>query len=170
MERFTILKNKGELFKCQLNIEGAGIHETTVRLCLEFDDNKNMHFYGKLEKGGICTIEIPKLEELNKENGKLIIEVIADSMFFKLYECEVDFKNSVEVKMVHKETTVSKARTSSDKKIGLSGLVQERAPVEPEKKPEIAKNPYVQEKIEKPVEYTDKGTAFEEWLNKRKKK
>jgi len=122
MERFTILKNKGELFKCQLQVEGAEIEDTTVRLCLEFDDNKNMYFYGHLEEDGVCSIKIPPLENIEKEIGKLTIEVVADSTFFKLYECEVDFKHSVDVNMTHKETT---SRPAQKVKLA-SNIVQER--------------------------------------------
>ena len=158
MEKFTILKNKGELFKCSLDIEGAEIKDTSVRLCLEFDDNKNMHFYGKLAEDGVCEIEIPILD-IDKKTGKLTIEVIADSMFFKLYECEVDLKNSVEVKMTHKEATISKAFTPTEKKVGMSKLIQERNEKEPivvEKLPET----------EKKMGLPD----FNEYVNKKKKK
>ena len=156
MEKFTILKNKGELFKCHLDIEGAEIKDTTVRLCLEFDDNKNMHFYGKLEEGGVCEIEVPILD-IDKKTGKLTIEVIADSMFFKIYECEVDLKNSVEVKMTHKEATIAKAFTPAEKKIGMFKLVQERTEV---KTP--IKTPEPKEKLKGLLKY-------EEYMNKKRK-
>jgi hypothetical protein len=45
MNNITIHKNKGEVFKCQFKIDGAEIKDTIVRLCLEFDNNKNMFFY-----------------------------------------------------------------------------------------------------------------------------
>ena len=118
-----------------------------------------MQFYGKLEESGVCEIEIPVLD-IDKKTGKLTIEVVADSMFFKLYECEVDLKNSVEVKMTHKETTIAKAFTPTEKKVGMSKLIQERT------------NEKTEPIIEKTLE-PEKKTGlphFDEYMKKKKRK
>ncbi len=92
---------------------------TQVRLCLEFDHNKNLFFYGKLNKDGSCEISIPKLTELNDRQGRMAVEVIADSVFFRLYECDVELKNAVDIKM--KEDPNLREST----KISLKDITQE---------------------------------------------
>jgi len=119
-------------------------------MCLEFDDNKNLHFHGKVEKGGECTIEIPKLEEVGDKVGKLAIEVVADSVYFKIYECDVEIKNAVDIK-------IKEMASFKEKKVGISGLIQEKnKPVQPEIKIEPKQEPIVEEKKEesKPVKRT----------------
>ncbi len=112
MDKITIYKNKGETFECQFKIDGASIEDTTIRLCLEFSNNKNMFFYGTLKHDGNCSIDIPILKELHTQEGKMIIEAIADSTYFKLYEAEVDVKNSVEVSVVKKPNVTEKKVTN----------------------------------------------------------
>lgn len=99
MENYTLLKNKPETFNCQFKIDGAESADAIVRLCLEFDDNRNMFFYGELKEDGNCEINIPSLKDIKQNEGKLTIEVIADSTYFKVHEANVELKNSVEVKM-----------------------------------------------------------------------
>lgn len=113
METITIHKNKPEAFKCQLNIEGADIDQVSVRLLLEFEDNKNLLFYGKINEDGDCIIKIPKLKEIESKKGRLVVEAIADNTHFELYEAKVELKNSVEVKMV-KESVSAPIKESSD--------------------------------------------------------
>jgi hypothetical protein len=99
MEKYTLWKNKPETFKCQFNIDGADPAEAVVRLCLEFEDNKNLFFYGQLGEDGNCEIHMPSLKDTKQEHGKLVIEVIADSTYFKVHEAEVELKTSVDIKM-----------------------------------------------------------------------
>jgi len=112
MDKITIYKNKGETFECQFTIDGASIEDTTIRLCLEFSNNKNMFFYGTLKHDGNCSIDIPVLKELSNGQGKMVIEAIADSTYFRLYEADVEVKNSVEVSVVKKPSVVETKKTS----------------------------------------------------------
>lgn len=138
MEKYTLNKNKSEIFKCHFNIDGASADETMVRLCLEFDDNKNFFFYGKLDDQGVCEITVPTLKELNKKTGKLVIEAVADSTYFKVYEAQVEVKSSVDVKLVKTESTAKAEPTS---------VKLEQVTVDEEKaKPE---NPFVPKKTHK---------------------
>lgn len=120
MDNLIVYKNKGETFKCHFNIDGAEIKDTFVRLCLEFNNNKNMFFYGNLDKNGDCIIEIPKLKEVQEKDGKLAIEAIADSVYFKLYEANVELKNSVEVSI----TSPLPTKESTQPAIQLSDISQ----------------------------------------------
>ena len=152
MEKIIIHKNKGEVFECQFKIDGTSIDGTEVRLCLEFDTNKNMFFYGTLENNGTCSIDIPVLKELSNQNGKLFIEAIADSTYFRLYEADVEIKNSVEMSVLKKPKIKEGKKT-----IQLEQIAAKKKTKEPiiEEKVEVIEstNPYVvggKPKIEKP--------------------
>lgn len=110
MEKIVIHKNKGEVFDCQLKVDGASLKDTTVRLCLEFKDNKNLFFYGKVNENGNCHFDLPKLKDIENEGGKFIIEAIADSVYFRLYEAEFELKNSVEVNLIKNTKAVKEAK------------------------------------------------------------
>ena len=97
-DKFIIYKNKEEVFKCHLNIEGSSTDDAIVRLCLEVGD-RNLFFNGTIAESGECVIHIPRLKELKTGLGKLSVEAIADSTYFKLYESELELKNSVEIKL-----------------------------------------------------------------------
>lgn len=97
MDKITIHKNKDEVFKCKLNIEGSS--NAIVRLCLEFEDNKNLFFYGNLNTNGECVVNIPKLKEFETKSGKLFLEAVADDTYFRLYESAFELKNNVEIKV-----------------------------------------------------------------------
>lgn len=160
MEKNVIHKNKGELFKCNLKIDGAEIKDTVVRLCLEFSDNKNLFFYGKLNEDGSCTIPIPKLKEIESREGKMIVEAMADSMYFRLYESEVELRNAVEVNFskpeVMRETTI--------KLEGVGPIRQETPRLET--KPTKNEAPKVEARKEEP-DLSDGRARFKDFLKRR---
>lgn len=122
MDQLLIRKNKGESFKCQIDVDGVSMDEVNVRLCLEFDDNKNMFFNGNLEDGGKCMINIPPLNEVKSQKGKLRVEAIADATYFSLYECEFDLKPSVQVKMTesNKSSFLQRAQPINERTIRMT--------------------------------------------------
>jgi hypothetical protein len=154
MDKITIQKNKGEIFKCQFTVEGASMEDAVVRLCLEFDDNKNLFFYGRLKQNGECIVEIPKLKELDAKEGLLTVEAIVDSVYFKLYESPVEIKNPIEVTMVQ---TPKIKQTVPETSVKLEGFVRDKpkiAPIIPvieeqEEEPEKVVNPYVLSNLHK---------------------
>jgi len=87
-----------------------------------------MFFNGTLNDDGSCVIEIPRLKNVDEKKGKLTVEAIADSIYFKVYEAEVELKNSVEVTM--QTPTVKKAKPATS--VELEGFSQEPK-VEPKK-------------------------------------
>lgn len=179
MEKLVIYKNKGETFQCHFDVDGVNSKDVEVRLCLEFGDNKNLFFYGTISESGECDIQIPKLNELENKTGKLSVEAIADSTYFKLYECEISLKNSVDVKMKSTGKFFNqKESTIKETKIQLTGIekTEEKEHVyeEPiEEKPVV--NPFVVKKhapiIKENHKPTTKSktakTAFGEYLQKR---
>lgn len=122
MDKLTIHKSQGEIFKCQFKVEGASVKDTSIRLCLEFADNKNMFFYGQIEESGECVVEIPKLKEIEQQNGKLVVEAIVDSIYFKLYEADVELINPVEVSMVKSPITKKTAPQTVVKMEGITTI------------------------------------------------
>lgn len=172
MDKITIYKNKGETFECQFRIDGASIEETSVRLCLEFSNNKNMFFYGTLKHDGNCSIDIPVLKELGSQQGKMVIEAIADAMYFRLYEAEVEIKNSVEVSVV-KKPTVEAAKPKTNIKLeqitSLPKKVKKQPDPEPSEnegwEPAIVRQPY------QPIvkeEGESRLSKFEKYLEKKR--
>jgi hypothetical protein len=154
MEKLTIYKNKGETFRCHFNIEGASPKDTTVRLCLEFDNNTNLFFYGSLNEDGGCVIEIPRLKNLEEKRGKLTVEAIADSIYFKVYEADIELRNSVEVTM--QQPTVKKAKPATN--VELEGILQDPKPT-PAKK----EQPHIFEKKEEEEPATTPGWRKMPW-------
>lgn len=183
MNNIIVHKNKGEVFKCQFKIDGAEIKDTIVRLCLEFDNNKNMFFYGDLHENGECVIEIPELRELKEKEGKLTVEAIADSVYFKLYEANVEFKNSVEVSMDSPTTKQSTPKME----VKMEGLTQEVKPkkvIKEQVKPKIKEQEktddwaplkketktYEKEEVEEAAQEAsdNKLKSFQDYLNLKK--
>lgn len=81
MQKFYTDKTK--LFECNIEVDGADLSETKARLILEFPNNRNLLFHGKVDKYGKCEVKIPALKEINEAEGKVILEVIADSTYFE---------------------------------------------------------------------------------------
>jgi hypothetical protein len=164
-EKMVIHKNKGETFQCHFKVEGAEIKDTIVRLCLEFEDNQNMFFYGKLEKDGACVVDIPKLKNVENTSGKLVVEVIADSIYFKVFESEVELKNSVEVKVteagfVAQEKTKIKLESIASQPKSFTINIKE--PIQEEtKEPVVELKEAVQESVaDKPAEKPKRKAKF----------
>ncbi len=136
MSSNIIYKNKVEVFKCSLDIDGATSGDIRVRLCLEFNDNKNMFFYGQMDKNGNCTVSIPKLTEMEDKQGKLRIEAIVDDTYFNLYECPVELKNSVQMKIKEGAGTFFNNSNSSGVRVQFEKLEKEDQLQEKKKEPE----------------------------------
>ena len=88
--------------------------------CIYKTDSENKPI---LDENGECIIEIPELRELKEKEGKLTVEAIADSVYFKLYEANAEFKNSVEVSMAKMPVT---QESVPKMEIKLEGLTQEK--------------------------------------------
>jgi len=167
MEKITLYKNKGEIFKCHFNIDGASYKETTIRLCLEFENNINFFFNGQLRENGDCTIEIPKLKNIESNKCKVVVEAVADSMYFKVYEAEAELKNSVEVTM--QKPAVS--NFSEKAKIQLEQITKEPSPktetVEVTAPEPDNHNPYIPKNLSEKTEKPSFKSKFQDYLDKK---
>lgn len=105
MSKLNFFKDKGGNFKCQVLIEGANIDESFVRLCLEFDNNINLYFNGKIGRDGMASIPVPALKFIDSSNGKATVEVVAEGTYFQAYErkFEVTTKLSVKVNEIEQQ-------------------------------------------------------------------
>lgn len=103
-----------------------------------------MFFYGKINKDGDCQIRIPKLAELPDRSGRMVIEAIADSTYFQLYECDVELKTSVEIKMESLNTS-NGAKPASKPEFERKLSITEIKKAEPvaELEPEVPLNPFI---------------------------
>lgn len=99
MNKLNFFKDKGGNFKCQVLIEGANIDESFARLCLEFDNNINLYFNGKIAKDGMVSIPIPALKFIDSSNGKATVEVVAEGTYFQAYERQFEVTTKLSVKV-----------------------------------------------------------------------
>lgn len=90
----TFYSDTEKLFQCKIEIEGASIDDAVARLVLDFGNNFAYLFTGKIDKSGKCKIKVPALKHVLKDEGKITLEVIADSMFFEPWESKFEVKKS----------------------------------------------------------------------------
>lgn len=124
--------DKPKLFECNVAVDGAALNETKVRLVLEFSDNKNLLFHGKLNERGKCEILIPALKGIEETEGNAILEVIAESTYFE------SWKDSFQVE---KEKKVTVEVYSDDKEVIKEDKTPKVTVVETEIKKEVAPQP-----------------------------
>lgn len=107
-------------FQCKIVIESEesaiSMDDAVARLVLDFGNNFCFLFQGKIDKSGKCKIKIPALKHSIKDEGKAILEVIADSMFFEPWESTFQVKKS-------KNVTVEKLEDDEMPKIKSRPLV-----------------------------------------------
>jgi len=87
-----------EKFQCSIDVEGASLSETEVRLVLE-SDKLNLLYEGSIDASGNCTIPVDKLKNILKEGteGVMRLEVIAEDTFFSPWEDEFEVKTNKRV-------------------------------------------------------------------------
>jgi hypothetical protein len=114
---YLLYRDKTELFSCDIMIEGANLSETQARLIVESDEWTLM-FEGEITKNGKCNIPINKLSILNEgAEGKIRLEVIADSSVFVPWEDNFKVKLSKKVSIKMNE---SRTKKKEIKKPGIS--------------------------------------------------
>ena len=98
---YSIYKDKAEDFKCQIELEGANLSDTTARLILETDE-WSVVFNGEIDRKGNCVIPLKKMSILNEGViGKIKLEVVADNSLFVPWsdDFKVKFSKKVTIKM-----------------------------------------------------------------------
>ena len=97
---YKIFLDKSKTFECDIQIEGASLNESEVRLYLEAE-NFLLTLKGKINSDGTVKIPIGKLKGILKENytGKIFLEVIAEDTRFTPWasQYKTDVSKKVEV-------------------------------------------------------------------------
>jgi len=105
MQKFYTDKTK--IFECNISVDGTSLKETKTRLLLQFPNNKNLLFHGKINESGKCEIVVPALKHIDECEGEAILEVIAESTYFESwrdkFELKTDKRVMVEVVESEKE-------------------------------------------------------------------
>lgn len=89
--------DKGKVFECQITVEGSSIGDTRARVIMEVG-NKSLIFNGKIDENGKCSFSIPALKDYNIHgDGKIIMEVIAETTLFEPFSDQIEIKESKKV-------------------------------------------------------------------------
>lgn len=128
---YTLYTDKVENFKCSIDLEGASLDDTKVRLVLE-NSKLNLLYEGEVDSSGNCTIPISKLKNVLKEGteGTMKLEVIAEDTYFSPWEDDfkvaTNKKVTVEVLSNSKDTIKeSKVKVKVDYKKPTKEVVKE---------------------------------------------
>ena len=125
---YTLYTDKIENFKCTIDVEGAALNETQVRLVLQ-SDTLNLLYEGEIDKSGACSIPVSKLKNILKEGekGSMRLEVIAEDTFFIPWEDDFEVKTN---KRVTVEVLGSTKQPIKENKIKVS-VTPKGSPVPP---------------------------------------
>lgn len=141
---YKLYTDKVENFKCSIDLEGASLDETKVRLVLE-SDKLNLLYEGEVDAEGNCTIPIDKLKNVLKEGteGTMKLEVIAEDTFFSPWEDQFSVNAS---KRVTVEVLSNDQKTIKESKVKVK--VDYKKAEEVETTPEVIKEetPVVEKK------------------------
>jgi hypothetical protein len=157
MEAYKLFLDKTNNFQCKLELEGASLHDASVRVILE-GKNRNYLYEGKITDSGECEVKLERLNEVFKsgESGKMKLEVIADEAYFSPWESDYV--------------------TDSSKKLRIEVMSPTETPKKPTIKVEVKQEPKLtkQEEFNRLVEFvTDKVKASKitpDKVNKNKSK
>jgi len=107
---YKIFLDKSKTFECDIQIEGASLNESEVRLYLEAE-NFLVTLKGKINSDGTVKIPIGKLKGILKENytGKIFLEVIAEDTRFTPWSSQ--YKTDVSKKV---QVTVNESLNEED--------------------------------------------------------
>lgn len=118
--------DKSEIFECNVNVEGASLENTKAMLVVE-SKNWNLIFYGDIERGGKCKIEIGKLSILKEgETGKMRLEVIADDTYFIPWEGDFEVKTNKKVTVEVISNNKNSLSESNKPKVSVSKIEEKK--------------------------------------------
>jgi hypothetical protein len=116
---YKVFNDKAETFSCEIELEGANLKDTQVRLVLE-SDNWNLMFPGEIDRNGKVTIPIRKLNILEEgSKGTIKMEVIAEGTVFIPWEDDFEVKMSKKVMVKFNENKQSKPKVQPGVKVNF---------------------------------------------------
>lgn len=108
---YKVYADKSETFSCDIELEGANLKDTEVRLVLE-SENWNLMFPGEIDRNGKVNIPIRKLNIFEEgTKGKIKMEVIAEGTVFTPWEDDFEVKLSKKVMVKFNESKTNKPKT-----------------------------------------------------------
>jgi len=95
---YKLFTDKTEIFECDIQLSGASLDKSSVRLIVESTD-LNLLFKGKIDSTGKCTVPVKRLSGLLGETtrGTLRLEVIADDTYFTPWKSDFVVETSKKV-------------------------------------------------------------------------
>ena len=118
-EYYQVFIDKSENFTCEIELEGAQLKDTQVRLVLE-TENWNLLFNGEIDRNGKVNIPIKKLSLFEEgDHGSIKMEVIAEGTVFIPWEQEFEAKRSKKVMVSFNENKKSKPQINTGVKVSL---------------------------------------------------
>ena len=118
-EYYQVFIDKSENFICEIELEGAQLKDTQVRLVLE-TENWNLLFNGEIDRNGKVNIPIKKLSLFEEgDHGSIKMEVIAEGTVFIPWEQEFEAKRSKKVMVSFNENKKSKPQINTGVKVSL---------------------------------------------------
>jgi hypothetical protein len=118
-EYYQVFIDKSENFTCEIELEGAQLKDTQVRLVLE-TENWNLLFNGEIDRNGKVNIPIKKLSLFDEgDHGSIKMEVIAEGTVFIPWEQEFEAKRSKKVMVSFNENKKSKPLINTGVKVSL---------------------------------------------------
>jgi len=97
---YKLFIDSDKSFSCDVDIKGCDISECHARIILE-TDKFSILLNGEINEDGKCSVEIPKLNNLLKEDtkGKMILEIIAENALFLPWESDFIVEKQKDVKV-----------------------------------------------------------------------
>jgi hypothetical protein len=141
---YKLYTDKANKFSCTIQVDGASLSTSKVRLVVE-SDGINYMFDGKIYEGGNCEVTIPKTKNFLSEEskGNMRLEVIADDVYFEPWSSNYVVETTKKVNVVVQEQVETKPRM-------VVTVTEQEKPV---KKPIVqeVKKPIVKE-VKKPTQ------------------
>jgi len=103
MNPITIYKDLAGTFVAYIDVRGATTNQTRARLLLGLE-NRTLLFEGNIV-GNKVTIKYPRLTDLEETRAALVLEVIADDVYFRAFEAvaHLEYKRAIDVQAVQVE-------------------------------------------------------------------
>lgn len=124
---YTLYSDKNHDFNCDIDIKGASLSETKVRLLLKSSD-QTIVFEGNVDSAGNCEIPIKKLKRYfnQGDSGNAILEVIAEDTYFSPWQDTFTIEKEKDVVVEVKEGKNSKPLNESDVRVNVRSSNKKR--------------------------------------------
>lgn len=97
---FQLFTDKKTDFECRIELEGASVKDSNVRMVLE-NRGFNYLFEGSIDSKGRCKITFPKLKGLfeSQDTGAMKLEIIADDVYFQPWQSDFVIETAKKVRV-----------------------------------------------------------------------